>query len=1097
MQGDTPGSGMSFAVLGPLDVRRDGRPIEVGGQRLRALLTLLLLDAGRTVSTEALVAGVWDDRPPSGVGNALQALVSRLRATVGRDLVAGGPSGYRLAVSPDQVDLHRFARLAREGAAALATGDPGRAAALLREALGLWRGAPLTDLPYAEVEVARLEELRHAATEDRIEAELALGRHADLVSELRTAHPLRERPHGQLMRALYGAGRRVEALAAYEEARSVFADRLGADPSPALAELHLAMLRGEPSGEQTRPPSAATSTGPAQVPQGLAQVSQGLTPASQGLPGAGQGIPHVEQAPPRAARRGNLRARLTSFVGRDDDVGRIGELLAADRLVTLLGPGGAGKTRLAVESAEAIAARVPGGVWLVELAPVDEAAQVVQAALTALGLRDTGLVPVRAVPAMPSGPSGPSGPGGEPDPVARLVAALAARDTLIVLDNCEHVVEPAAVLADRLLAECPGLRILATSREPLGITGERLWPVGPLGADHAVRLFAERAAAVRPGYRVDGERDAVERICRELDGMPLAIELAAARLRTLSAGQVADRLGDRFRLLTAGSRTAMPRHQTLRAVVEWSWDLLDAGERVLAARLAVFAGGATLEAAEQVCEGDVDVLGRLVDKSLVVFDGDRYRMLETIKAYAAERLAESGHERTVRLAHAEFFARLAETAEPHLRGAEQIEWLARLSAEHDNLSAALRWACEEAEADLALRLVGGLGWYWWLSGHRLEGARRSAEVLALAGDDADPARLALAHAVHGITSAGGEGNLAQAGRSLAATVRYAREARAPHPLVTIAVPVMSMFTGLHEEAEARLEPLLRHPDPWVAASGRIFRANLHFNSGRSREGEADLVLALDQFRTIGDRWGVGNCLSVLAETNAMRGDLQAAVPVMEEAIALLEEVGSVEETPYLRTRLAVTLNATGDRRAAEEVLRETARLCDATGDPIGMAGVRHVRGDFARADGDLDAARRHYDEAVRLLSSTWTIPQFQATLTTSLGLLAEQEGDVAAARALHDKALAIAVESNDAPVIGHVLVGHAALAARDGDHARAAVILGGAEAVRGFGHGLSVDHRRVADAVRAALGPGEFARCRERGCAMSRDEVLAFASAAP
>ncbi|MEV7803338.1 BTAD domain-containing putative transcriptional regulator [Microbispora sp. NPDC088329] len=695
MQGDTPGAGIGFAVLGPLDVRRDGRPVEVGGRRLRALLTLLLLDAGRTVSTEALVAGVWDDRPPPGVGNALQALVSRLRATVGRGLVAGGSSGYRLDVSPDQVDLHLFARLAREGAGALAEGDPGRAAHLLREALGLWRGAPLTDLPNAEAEVARLEELRTAATEDRIEAELALGRHADLVPELRllvTADPLRERPHGQLMRALYGAGRRVEALAAYEVARSVFAERLGADPSPALAGLHLAMLRGE------------SGCGPSPVPAGTLRTG--------------------DPRPPRPPRQGNLRARLTSFVGRDDDVGRIGALLAADRLVTLLGPGGAGKTRLAVESAEALAAGVPDGVWLVELAPVGDAAEVPQAVLTALGLRDTGLVPVRPVPVMSSAPAMPSGQGGESDPATRLVSALAARDTLIVLDNCEHVVEPAAALADRLLAEFPGVRILATSREPLGITGERLWPVGPLGAGHAVRLFAERAAAVRPGYVVDdGERDAVQRICRELDGMPLAIELAAARFRTLSAGQIADRLGDRFRLLTGGSRTAMPRHP-LRAVVEWSWDLLDAGERALAARLAVFAGGATLEAAEQVCEGDIDVLGRLVDKSLVAFDGGRYRMLETIKAYAAERLAESGDERPVRLAHAEFFARFAEAAEPHLRRAEQLEWLARLSAEHDNLSAALRWACEEAEADLALRLVGGLGWYWWLSGQRLEGAQR-------------------------------------------------------------------------------------------------------------------------------------------------------------------------------------------------------------------------------------------------------------------------------------------------------------------------------------------------------------------------------------
>ncbi len=620
---------MSFAVLGPLDVRRDGRPIEVGGRRLRALLTLLLLDAGRTVSTEALVAGGWDDRPPSGVGNALQALASRLRATVGRDLVAGGPSGYRLAVFPDQVDLHRFARLARKGAAALAAGDPGRAAALLREALGLWRGAPLTDLPYAEVEVARLEELRQAATEDRIEAEPALGRHADLVSELRllvTAHPLRERPYGQLMRALYGAGRRVEALAAFEEARSVFADRLGADPSPALAELHLAMLRGEPSREDTRPPP-------------------GLTPAFQGLAGVEQGTSPVAQAPPRAARRGNLRARLTSFVGRDDDVGRIGALLAADRLVTLLGPGGAGKTRLAVESAEAIASWVAGGVWLVELAPVNDAAEVVQAALTALGLRDTGLVPVRAVPAMPGGP------GGEADPVARLVAALASRDTLLVLDNCGTWPSPppcsptgSSPSAPACASSPPAGSRSASPVRGCGRSG-RSAQTTPYGCSPSGRPPYGPATSWTASATPSSASAASSTACRSPSNWPPP---GSARCRP---GRSPNGAATGSACSPPGAVRRCPA--TRRSARSWSGagtcstPANASSRRGWRCSRAVFAGGATLEAAEQVCEGDVDVLGRLVDKSLVVFDGDRYRMLETIRAYAAERLAESGDERNM------------------------------------------------------------------------------------------------------------------------------------------------------------------------------------------------------------------------------------------------------------------------------------------------------------------------------------------------------------------------------------------------------------------------------------------------------------------
>ncbi|MEW9530232.1 BTAD domain-containing putative transcriptional regulator [Microbispora sp. NPDC049125] len=1147
---DGMGGSVSFAVLGPLEVRRDGRLVDVGGRRLRALLTLLLLDAGRTVGTEALVAGVWDGRSPNGVGNALQALVSRLRAAVGRELVVGGPSGYRLAVPPGQVDLHVFTRMAREGRVALSEGDAARAAAILAQALGLWRGAPLTDLPGGGTEVARLEELRIAAVEDRIEAELALGRDAGLAAELSllvAAHPLRERLRGQLMRALYASGRQVEALAAYEDARAAFADQLGADPSPALARLHLAILRRDPAlpvRDGVVPPSDPVRLShPGGVREGTAPHER--RPPHRTPEGPAEGLAEPAPEPSRPAK-GNLRARLTSFVGREEDVATAAELLAANRLVTLLGPGGAGKTRLAVESADAVSARMPDGVWLIELASLRDPAEVAQTALSALGLRDPGLMPARpgalhaypapdpaaALPARHAAGHGPdpgAGPppghapgaaagrapdprpvgepagehmgeqAGELDATGRLVTALAARGMLLVLDNCEHVVEAAAVLADRVLAECPGVRILATSREPLGITGETLWPVRPLGLEHAVRLFADRAAAARPGYRAEEERAAVERVCRELDGMPLAIELAAARLRSLSAAQIADRLGDRFRLLTGGSRTAMPRHRTLRAVVEWSWDLLGQEERDLAARLAVFAGGATLEAAEAV-GGELDVLGRLVDKCLVVFEGGRYRMLETIRAYAAERLAESGEERAVRLAYARFFVDLAETAEPYLRRAEQVEWLARLSAEHDNLSSALAWAIEAKETDLAVRLVGGLGWYWWLVGHRAEAAQRAAQVIKMA-EGADPARLALAHAMYGITwIGGGAGNWDRGRESLEAAAEAARRVgrEAPHPLVAMAPPVIARFLGHDSDAEPYLEELLDQPDPWLKAVAHMFRGHLHLNAGRAAEGEADIRIALELFRTVGDRWGVGNSLAALAEVGGMRGDVAASIPLMQEAIELVNEVGAVEDTPYMRTRMAMALSATGRREAAVAALDETQELCDSTGDVVGMAGVRHVRGDFARAEGDFDAARRHYLDALRLLGDWGGVPrQFEASIRSSLGMLTEQEGDLGSARRLHDEALSLAAETRDGPVLGQVVLGYAALAVQAGDHAMAAVLLGGAAAISGFFDVVGFDQVRITEAAKTALGAGEFSRCHERGRAMPREEVVALAAQTP
>jgi DNA-binding SARP family transcriptional activator len=417
---------MRFGILGPLDVRaHDGSPLDPGGPRPRALLTALLLDAGRTVSAERLIDSLYGEDPPANAANALQSQVSRLRKRLGLEIEAG-PAGYRLVVDPDTVDLHRFERLAREGRQALAAGDHARAAAFLHEGLGLWRGPAPGDLP-------RLDELRFGAVQDRIEADLGLDDVAGLVAEVReliAAYPLGERLYGLLMRALHATGRPAEALRVFEEARRVLADELGADPSPELSALHLELLR-----------------------------EQGQEPVRQ------RGVP----------------AQLTRFVGRTDELARIDALLAGARLVTLTGPGGAGKTRLAVE-----AGRTHEDVCYVELAPLADGAGVPYAILTALGVRE-----------------GLRGPQGE-DATERLAAALENRELLLVLDNCEHLIEGAARVAGLLLGTCPGLRILATSREALGITGEVLCPVPPLAPGPAAQLFRDRAAAVRPDFAADG-----------------------------------------------------------------------------------------------------------------------------------------------------------------------------------------------------------------------------------------------------------------------------------------------------------------------------------------------------------------------------------------------------------------------------------------------------------------------------------------------------------------------------------------------------------------------------------------------------------------
>ncbi|WP_063765390.1 BTAD domain-containing putative transcriptional regulator [Nonomuraea candida] len=700
---------MRFAVLGPLEVAtHDGRAVRVPELKVRALLACLLAHRGRVVPAERLIDNLWGPRPPARPLGALRARVSQLRRALdeaepgARELVVSRPPGYLV---DGDTDARRFQEAVERSRAM--TG-PGERAALLAEALSWWRGPAFADFagePLVHAAAARLEELRLSALEDYADARLALGQDASQVGELAELagqHPARERFHALLMRALYRSGRQSEALEVYRALRERLRDELGLDPGPEIVALHQAILEQRPG--LGRPPG---------------------TPA------------------PLPAR---LPEPLTDLVGRDDALADVVALAGAARLVTLTGAGGVGKSRLALEAARRLAGSYPDGAYLVELSavPAGSPSEAAAAVAAALGLHA----------------DGPADPG------ERVAAAVGGRRALLVLDNCEHVVEPVAKLTELLLRAGPGPRVIATSREPLGIAGEVVRQVPPLDPGAAVRLFAARAAEAAPGFALTpGDAEAAELICHRLDGIPLALELAAARVRSLGVRALAERLDDRFRLLSAGRRAGPAHQRTLRATIDWSWELLTEPERVVLRRLAVQAGGCTLEAAERVCAvpmpipggppGDadlaaeaqsvarsgaqsvaqsgaqsgaqpaaqpaarpdiepgevVDLLSRLVDRSLVVRAGDRYRLPESVAAYALERLREAGeHERVLRW-YATYYTQLAECAEAYRSGPARHRWLRRLDAETANLGGALEAALSLGDTRLAGRLTGSLGWY--------------------------------------------------------------------------------------------------------------------------------------------------------------------------------------------------------------------------------------------------------------------------------------------------------------------------------------------------------------------------------------------------
>ncbi|MBC8076055.1 MAG: tetratricopeptide repeat protein, partial [Chloroflexales bacterium] len=696
-----------------------------------------------------------------------------------------------------------------------------------------------------------------------------------------------------LMRGLWSSGQRGAALEQYDMCRRVLSVELGIDPSPELTALY----------EQIR------TTNSAEFPALRAEV-----------PLPKRSIQHRTLGTQHAH---NLPAQPTSFVGRAAEIAALRQAIPAARLLTLTGTGGCGKTRLALEIASALVSDYPDGVWLVELAPIQDAALVHQAVLAALGLRASSEQPADAF----------------------LSAALRAKHLLVVLDNCEHLVPACRQLAEQLLRDCPQLSIMATSREVLHVAGEAVWPVPPLSIPNSaaltpehlvgydgIQLFVERARAANVGFALTASNaPAVLQLCRRLDSIPLALELAAARVRHMDVETIAARLDDRFSLLKAGSHAA-PRQQTLRAAIDWSYALLTEPERACFRQLAVFAGGFTLASAEAVVDAPnsstraeasvMDLLAQLIDKSLVVAeqraDGMRYRLLETMRAYALDTLAASGEEDAQRDRHAAHFLALAELAEPQLFGADQIAWLDRLTMEHANLRAALDWTANRGDVAAALRLVTALWSFWYTRGHYEEGRRRTLETLALPGAQAPtPTR-------------------ARALNAAGALLWASDDAAAARPLLEEALTIGRAYA-----------------DEWNIGWALLHLGMIAYHEGDNESARPLLESGLASCRAAGSagRRGVGWALIFLGDLALGNGQAAQAQAHFAESVACLREMSDHALLAYPLRRLGLLAMEQGDYRQAAALCTESLRSNLAVDDRLAVAACLAALAAIAVAEG--------------------------------------------------------------------------------------------------------------------------------------------------
>lgn len=989
-----------FCILGPLEVRIGDAPVEIRAKQLRRLLCFLLLAPGRPVAVAKVVESMWPERvgdsQPEDANKTLRLYVSRLRQLLPPGVAPRADSrGYRLEIAEADTDVGRFEELLASGTCAGT--DARHAVDLLQEALGLWRGPALDDCrdePWATGAAVRLDEMRIVALEGLNDARLAVGEHGQLCGELERLvdeHPLRERLWAQLMLAQYRSGRQADALRSYQRLRERLAEDLGIDPSRELADLEGAILRQDPR-------LASAPSTPAR-----AHLSETVSDDRVSRPPAGIGLP----------------IHLSTFVGREQELEEVRSLVESSRLVTLAGAGGVGKTRLAIEACRLAADRPDHAVYFVDLAPLRSDDEVARQLATVLGIT------------LRSGT----------DAVEALTAALGNEPVLLVLDNCEHLARACASLSATILRSCGGTRLLATSRQPLGVDGETLYRVPSLGlpeagatdpvtvgSAEAVQLFVQRARSQAPSFMLDDSNsEVVGYLCRQLDGIPLALELGAARLRALSLEQIRDLLVRRFRLLTDATHSALPRHRTLEALVSWSYELLEEHEQRLLRRLVVFSGSFDLEAVGAICDpgadslDTLDTLASLVDKSLVQAETSgpaaRYSLLETIRQYAVGRLADEDVDAldALQRAHAAVFLERAEALAPQLMTSGQLTALDRIACDFENYRAALSY------------LVGANG-----------SVRDAARLFVAIGE------------------------------------RFSRYRNRDSQLLVFAEGLVG-----RPELASSTDALTVRFDLTLSRVGMRPETALPRLSG-------DLAAA----RELGHRGLEAEVQTQRAFYYWVMGDPDEARQCHREAVEAARVSG--EYRP-----LVISLCNAG---ATLEDLLEALELSHAHGDLFGYFTVLCNLGAFSLDRDEPDAARGYLDEALPLMEriGVTDVPVL-VNFGTSLVLL----GQVVEARPIYVRALEAARRLQDARQIGHGLFGLALCASRDRDQFVQGAVLHAAALAQFVREGYALPGtlqrraREDATRLREALGDKQYDVAAARGRALTRDAAIDLALGRP